>query len=64
VAGTGGKRRAAIEGSGVGGDVAYEDRWTGARVQARLGKQTGGQTGKQTAQIEPKLLIARVKTGS
>ena len=50
-AGTGSKRRAAagIDGSGVGGGVAYEAAGT-----SRPGRRTGGQTGKPTAQIEPK----------
>jgi len=36
---------AGIEGSGGGGGMAYDDRRTGARVQARLGRRTGRQTG-------------------
>jgi len=48
-AGTGGKRRAGIDGA-VGGGGGLQ----GVRVQARPGRRTGWQTGKPTAQIEPK----------
>jgi len=37
-----GELRAGIEGSRGGEGVAYEDRRTGARVRARLGRQTDG----------------------
>jgi len=39
--GTGGELWAGIEGSCGGGGMAYDDRRTGARAQAGLGRQTG-----------------------
>jgi len=47
VGAAGGKLRAVtgIEGSRVGGGMAYDDGQTGARVQARLGRRTGRQSG-------------------
>ena len=50
-ASTDGELRAGILGLVGGGGVAYEDGWTGARVQARLGRRTGGQTAMRQSKL-------------